>query len=145
MIFQILREIRLYIDLRLRSLEVCDGWWIGPKMATVKMAARTREGRGFCKSCSTCKWVGNLCPCDEFAKEEKIHDPREDMFRYSWKFWIDVNNSFKLAGVDHPLLYQHMIPCTTCCIFGNDWVFQSYVPCKQLSSCYTGLRLKMTW
>ena len=32
-------------------------------------------------SCSIC--VGNLGLCDEFAMEEKIHDPREYMFRYS--------------------------------------------------------------
>ncbi len=33
---KVLREIQLDINLRLRSLEVCDGWWIGPKMVAGK-------------------------------------------------------------------------------------------------------------
>ena len=35
------------------------------------------------------------------------------------------------------LLAPHKHVGCTCCIFGNDWVFQSYVPCKQKSQVAT--------
>ena len=112
------------------------------------------KDEAFCKSCSICKCLGNFRPCDEFATEEKIHDPREDMFRYSCFFldYVDVNNSFMLAGVDHPLLYQHLIACTaqTCRMHMLHIRERLSVPIicplqTKISSCNTGLPLEMTW
>lgn len=65
---------------------------------------------------------------------------------------VDVNNSFMLAGVDHPLLYQHLIACTaqTCRMHMLHIRERLSVPIicplqTKISSCNTGLPLEMTW
>ena len=61
--------------------------------------------------------------------------------------YVDVNKRFMLAGVDHPLLYQHLIACTaqTCRMHMLHIRERLRVPIRcplqtKISSCNNGLK-----